>query len=622
VSSDRSSDCLEHETLVALIAGQLLLDQHPEVEEHLAECSNCQSIVAAAAAGLADSQDEPPSSRDKLPKSGDVVAGKYRIEKVIGRGGMGTVFAARHDELGQTVAIKMLHSAAPTASARFQREAKISAQLLSEHTARVFDLGTSDGVPFLVMEYLSGEDLASVISRGTVSPEVAVEYAQQICKALEEAHEAGVVHRDLKPGNVFVVQRTDGSMCVKILDFGISKRLLGGKADKSHDLTNAHAVLGSPAYMSPEQLRQSNGVDARTDIWSLGVLLYELLTRTRPFQSWSLAGLSAAIAADSPKPPSRVNPAVPAALDRVVMRCLRKEPGDRFASVVEVSEALRHALPRYKRSALRGWLIASGGVALVTAAFLTYANRPLEEAHLQALAQPPPEASPSLSVHCDPPYPQGHFRFLASDASPSPARDRPWPIVALCAESGSAAIRAELAAALASPFVLARAELEPAHPCYQLDVRSDAGELSLDLARKDRCTLQLQLRGASCEQVEAIEVSADGIPRVMVSTGSSGAGALPAAPGAVTPGAATPGAGALPAATVAGSRCQREIELPFEAYGKRLAVHLHPEPLSAPDTVFSSALVELEVRRPRKPRQRHVLRDAPPPCVPPNYCRN
>jgi eukaryotic-like serine/threonine-protein kinase len=588
---------------VALIAGQLLLDQHPEVEEHLAECSNCQNIVAAAAAGLADSQDEPPSSRDKLPKSGDVVAGKYRIEKVIGRGGMGTVFAARHDELGQTVAIKMLHSAAPTASARFQREAQISAQLLSEHTARVFDLGTSDGVPFLVMEYLAGEDLASVISRGSVSPEVAVDYALQICKALEEAHESGVVHRDLKPGNVFVVQRTDGSSCVKILDFGISKRLLRGKAEKSHDLTNAHAVLGSPAYMSPEQLRQSNGVDARTDIWSLGVLLYELLTRTRPFQSWSLAGLSAAIAADSPRPPSRVNPAVPAALDRVVMRCLRKEPSERFASVVAVSEALRHALPRFKRPALRGWLIASGGMALATAAFVTYANRHLEEAHMPVLAQPPPGASPSLAVHCDPPYPQGNFRFLASDASPFPALDRPWPIVALCAESGSAAIRAELGAALAPPFALARAELEPAHPCYQLDVRSDPGELSLDLARKDRCTLRVQLRGASCEQVQTIEVSGDGISRVMVSPGSSGAGS----------------SGEMPAAD---SGCQREIELPFQAYGKRLAVHLHPEPLSAPDTVFSSALVELEVRRPRKPRQRQVMRDAPPPCVPPNYCRN
>ena len=170
MSSDKSSPCLEHETLVALIAGQLLLDQNPEVEEHLAECSNCQNIVAAAAAGLAETDDGPPSSSDRLPKPGDVIAGKYRVEKVLGRGGMGTVFAARHDELGQTVAIKMLHSAAPTASARFQREAKISAQLLSEHTARVFDLGTSDGVPFLVMEYLAGEDLSHVIARGTVSP--------------------------------------------------------------------------------------------------------------------------------------------------------------------------------------------------------------------------------------------------------------------------------------------------------------------------------------------------------------------------------------------------------------------------------------------------------------------
>jgi serine/threonine-protein kinase len=602
VTSERSSGCLEHETLVALIAGQLLLDQNPEVEEHLAECSECQNIVAAAAAGLAGSQDGPPSERENLPKAGDVVAGKYRIEKVLGRGGMGTVFAARHDDLDQTVAIKMLHSAAPTAAARFQREAKISAHLLSEHVARVFDLGTSDGVPFLVMEYLAGEDLSSVIARGSVKPELAVEYAQQICAALTEAHAAGIIHRDLKPSNVFAVQRTDGGCCLKILDFGVSKRLLAGKEEQSHDLTNAHAVLGSPAYMSPEQLRQSKGVDARTDIWSLGVLLYELLTTKRPFQAWSLAGLSAAIAADSPKPPSQLNPAVPAALDRVVLRCLSKEPGERFASAAEVAEALRRALPQIQKPVLRRRLIAATGLALASAAaFVYFAGDGPERTIAPVLPQPAPEPSPSrLIVHCDAPYPQGNFRFRAESGA-QPALERAWPIVTLCADD-KAPLRAQLAAALATPLPAVQVALDPPHPCYQAGVQSSGasgGDVSLNLQRRERCALQLTLLGSSCERVRSIDVSAEGIGRVRVSSEAS-----------------------EPAAANGGSRCLRRLEVPFEAYGKPLKVHLQPEAFSAPDVVFSGSELELPVRHtplPRLPRRHGEPRK---PCVPPEYCRN
>lgn len=597
MTSDRSSGCLEHDTLVALIAGQLLLDQNPQVEEHLAECSNCQHIVAAAAAGLAGSQDEVPSERENFPKPGDVVAGKYRIEKVLGRGGMGTVFAARHDDLEQTVALKVLHSAAPTAAARFQREARISAQLLSEHIARVYDLGTSDGVPFLVMEYLAGEDLSSVIARGAVSPQLAVDYALQICIALGEAHAAGIVHRDLKPSNVFAVRRPDGSLCLKVLDFGVSKRLLASKAEQSHDLTNAHAVLGSPAYMSPEQLRQSKDVDARTDIWSLGVVLYELLTGKRPFQAWSLAGLSAAIAADSPPPPSQLDAAIPAALDRVVMRCLKKEPAERFASAAEVSEALRRALPRNVRPALRGWMIAAGGLALATAAWVGYARHGLEESTLQVRPKPPPpEPLPSrLFVHCDAPYPQGSFRFHGEPGSDASALARAWPIVTLCAEAGAAPLRSELAAALARASTPARATLEPPHPCYRVDLQTSAGDMRLELQRAERCSLELTLVGASCADVQKVEVSSDAVSRVAVSSG---------APDAVSSD---------------GSRCRRRVDLPFEAYGKRLQVHLQPEAFKAQDTVFSSPNIELAIRRPRRPRPA----EAPPkPCVPPDYCRN
>ncbi|HTV21578.1 MAG TPA: serine/threonine-protein kinase [Polyangiaceae bacterium] len=629
MTTDRSSQCLEHETLVALIAGQLLLDQNPEVEEHLAECSNCQNIVAAAAAGLAGSQDDvPPSERQNFPKPGDVVAGKYRIEKVVGRGGMGTVFAARHDDLEQTVALKVLHSAAPTATARFQREAKISAQLSSEHIARVYDLGTRDGVPFLVMEYLTGEDLSSVIARGALRPELVVEYAQQICVALGEAHAAGVVHRDLKPSNVFAVRRPDGSLCLKVLDFGVSKRLLSTTGEKSHDLTNAHAVLGSPAYMSPEQLRQSKDVDARSDIWSLGVVLYELLTRKRPFQASSLAGLSAAIAADAPRPPSQLDSTIPPALDRVVMRCLKKEPSERYASAAEVSEALRRSLPpgRVRGPSLRGWLLAAGGLALVTGAWVGFnrghllepertvetlpqSNLPqsnLPQSNLPQPELPLPAPSPEpphdvVAVHCDAPYPLGNFRFR-SEAGAVASLERAWPIVSICSEDGSAPLRRDLASALAQAFPLAEAALEPAHPCYRLDVQSNAGELRLRLERADRCSLALTLIGPGCADVQKVEVSADGLARVAISSGSSDA------------------------VSKDGSSCRRQIALPFEAYGKRLAVHLQPEAFKAKDAVFSNADVETTITRPRRPRPPSPPGPAPladaPPCVPPNYCRN
>jgi serine/threonine-protein kinase len=585
-----------------LIAGQLLLDQNPQVEEHLAECSSCQNIVAAAAAGLAGSEDGPPSERETLPQPGDIVAGKYRIERVLGRGGMGTVFAATHDELGQTVAIKMLHSAAPTAAARFQREAKISAALLSEHVARVFDLGTSGGVPFLVMEYLAGEDLSSVIARGAVSPRRAVEYALQICAALTEAHAAGIVHRDLKPSNVFAVQRTDGSLCLKILDFGVSKRLLGGEADNCHDLTHAHAVLGSPAYMSPEQLRQSAGVDSRSDIWSLGVLLYELLTGKRPFKAWSLAGLSAAIAADSPQPPSQLEPAVPAALDRVVMRCLKKEPAERFASAAEVAEALRRALHPVRRSSWRGGLMAASGLALASVALVHFANeRPARPEPASAPARPqlsPEPNAPRLVVRCDTPLPSGNFRFRAESGA-RPALDRLWPIATLCADAAGPA-GAEVAAALASSSPLAGASLDPPQPCYRLDVSSSAGEVQLDLRRLDRCTLQLTLLGAGCDQVRSIDVSADGMAPVRVSSGPERS----AAPESASGGDA--------------SRCERVIELPFEAQGKALDVHLEPEVFTAPELVFAGSALELPIRR----AHLHARSRPRKPCVPPEYCRN
>lgn len=600
MTSERSSECLEHETLVALVAGELRLDQHPEIEAHLAECSECQNIVAAAAAGLEESQDGALDEGLALPEPGDLIAEKYRIESVLGRGGMGTVFAARHGELGQVVAIKVLHSAAPTAAQRFQREAKISAQLSSEHTARVFDLGTAEGAPFLVMEYLAGEDLARVIARGRLEPELVVRYALQICEALAEAHAAGIVHRDLKPSNVFVVRRPDGSDCVKVLDFGISKRVSTEDTEPSRDLTNARVVLGSPAYMSPEQLRHSKGVDARSDIWSLGVVMYELLTGVRPFRGGSLAGLSAAIAADVPPAPGRLESRVPRGLDRVVMRCLRKDREARFGSVDEIASALRRALPATRRSPWRRLLAAAALVPIAALVLLQLASHRAEVREIAPVMPRPlsaPSPSSALVIQCDTPLPAAALRARVPATSGAGAIEREWPLEAVCDGARNSTLQAELAGVLGRAFPTLEVELVPPHPCYWVDVRSDATGLHLALTRTQRCPVPLTLAGAGCERLEALEISADGVPGMHV-----------AAPVPKLVVGATP------------PRCEALVELPFEAYGQGLHLRLKPAELRAGPVELAGATLRATLLAPTAPA--HPRPTRPRPCVPPQYCRN
>jgi len=281
---------------------------------------------------------------DKAPVAiGSTIAGKYRVERVLGQGGMGVVVVAMHDELDQRVAIKFLLPEALTDAewvARFSREAKAAARIRSEHAVKVYDVGKLDsGAPYMVMEYLEGRDLQTVLNdRRALPTSEAVEYVLQACEALAEAHAAGVVHRDLKPANLFLTHRADGSTCVKILDFGISKLTpltTGGGGAREQTVTNTTAIVGSPLYMSPEQMRASKNVDRRTDIWSLGVIMQELVTGSPSFVANTTAELCALVLT---APPDRMPRA--AELEAVVGRCLEKTPEKRYASVAELARAL------------------------------------------------------------------------------------------------------------------------------------------------------------------------------------------------------------------------------------------------------------------------------------------
>ena len=216
---------------------------------------------------------------DSPVQEGDVLAGKYRVEKVLGFGGMGVVVSAFRGDLEQRVAVKFLSEAAAErtdAAERFRREARAAAKIRSEHVARVLDVGTLDtGLPYMVMEFLEGNDISDELNQhphGLPMVE-AVDFMLQAIEALAEAHAAGVVHRDLKPGNIFLARRADGSRRVKVLDFGISKALSGTSVEEL-SLTKTAALIGSPLYMAPEQMRSAKDVDTRADIWSLGAMLY------------------------------------------------------------------------------------------------------------------------------------------------------------------------------------------------------------------------------------------------------------------------------------------------------------------------------------------------------------
>jgi eukaryotic-like serine/threonine-protein kinase len=286
--------------------------------------------------------------------AGAIIAGKYRVERVIGEGAMGIVLAAQHLELEEPVAIKCIRPAMhglPDIVSRFAREAKACARLQSEHVAKVLDVGIAPPIgPYMVMEYLEGEDLAAVLQKGgPLWVRKAAEYVMQVCEALALAHAASITHRDVKPENLFLTRRGNLEI-IKVLDFGISKappggRLFGGEVS----MAETQSLMGTPLYMSPEQIRATHDVDHRTDIWSLGVVLYELLTGRPVFSGETVTQVCARVLEATPPNLSEHCKGAPRELGRVVTRCLMKNPVDRYQSAAELANALLPFAPSRAR---------------------------------------------------------------------------------------------------------------------------------------------------------------------------------------------------------------------------------------------------------------------------------
>ncbi|UQA62754.1 serine/threonine-protein kinase [Polyangium aurulentum] len=340
---------------------------------------------------------------------GDVLAGKYRVERVLGMGGMGVVVAATHLDLREVRAIKLMRPelASDQAVERFLREARAVVRLRSEHVAEVYDVGRLEsGAPYIVMEMLEGQDLSALLKeRGKLPVDEAVLYVAQACHALDEAHEAGIVHRDLKPGNLFLTRRADGSPCIKVLDFGISKHL---SYRGEEEMTGAREIMGSPLYMAPEQMRAARTVDARADVWALGAILYKMVTGRAPFQAATVPEIFAATLGKQVRPPSFIRPELSKDFDAVILRCLDKIAQRRYGSAAELLAALRPFGPwgavheegelTIPRSSLRRSTIPPGRLRMSSNPRISLSDARLTDSHqirrlsLPDTPPPPPES--------------------------------------------------------------------------------------------------------------------------------------------------------------------------------------------------------------------------------------
>jgi eukaryotic-like serine/threonine-protein kinase len=325
-----TTDVLEH-----YVRGTLAAHQTTYVDAHLATCADCKAELVA----LRGTDPDTPNAL----AAGTIIDGKYRIDRLLGAGGMGMVFAAQHLELERAVAIKFLYAKMLTDSdavMRFSREARAAAKLTSEHSVRIFDVGRiAGGAPYIVMEYLEGTDLGALIARqgAPLGVTQAVEFVKQACIALEEAHALGMVHRDLKPQNLILATRPRGPAIVKVLDFGLVKAL---REARTEEKTDTRMILGTPQFMAPEQFESKMTVDQRTDVWALGATLYFLLSGRYPFEGKNEMLVLGAIAKGRVTSLRERRPDVPTWISEIVHRCLSRAPSDRFQTASELSLAL------------------------------------------------------------------------------------------------------------------------------------------------------------------------------------------------------------------------------------------------------------------------------------------
>jgi serine/threonine-protein kinase len=362
--------CPDANVLEQYLGAKLSPTEAAEIESHVDSCPECRKLVAALSRSSASqppggevlentvppSTPPPPIASALEPEMemparlGDVIAGKYRIDRVVGAGGMGVVVSARHLQLNQSVALKFMRPALARdgqAVARFLREARAAAALRSEHVARILDIATTEGgQPFIVMEYLEGEDLAALLKRtGPLPLSEAVGLVLQALETVGEAHALGIIHRDLKPGNLFVTRRVDGTPSIKVLDFGLSKISRGATASSDFTATTSKSMMGSPLYMAPEQLMAQPTVGPRSDIYAVGCILFELLSGRTPFRGESLPELIAQVLHGELRSLCSLRPEVPAPLEAVILKCLERDVTRRVASVAELVEALAPFAP-------------------------------------------------------------------------------------------------------------------------------------------------------------------------------------------------------------------------------------------------------------------------------------
>jgi serine/threonine-protein kinase len=337
---------------------------------------------------------------------GDILAGKYEVERVLGFGGMGVVVAAKHVHLGERVAIKfLLPQALKKAEVveRFLREGRAAVRIKSEHVARVFDVGKlDDGAPYMVMEFLEGADLSTLLkTKGAVPVETAVEYVLQAAEAIAEAHSLKIIHRDLKPANLFVARRADGSPVVKVIDFGISK-VADPTTGTDVEMTKTDVMMGSPVYMAPEQMISARDVDERADVWSLGVILFYLVMGAQPFKGNSVTQLYASIIEGPPRMRD-TRPDVPAELESAVQKCLQANPKDRWSNVSEMASAIADFGPQAAR-------VSAERVARTLGVSRAHRSTP-----------PPPAVVPSIT-----PPAIGSTSRVSAEASTGPHTDGSW----------------------------------------------------------------------------------------------------------------------------------------------------------------------------------------------------